>query len=221
MNRFINALLLFIYFPTLLITIFVGFDLPIQILRVPGSELPYKEYIFMGLGILILMVNIRRSIRRWMGMRIVGKVKRFKWNFAVSAERKSRVFTYLVLEGMILAIVGSALYIISKDAWLPALALVLPSIDNLAFMIMGKQRDAFRVGLSSKALIVADRDVTLLYFKGLRKVSIHQQTIYFDYIKELQLSFPLDCIQAEMKDEFFTQLRDQVNTDKVFFSKVS
>ncbi len=221
MNRFINALLLFIYFPTLLITIFVGFDLPIQILRVPGSELPYKEYIFMGLGILILMVNIRRSIRRWMGMRIVGKVKRFKWNFAVSPERKSRVFTYLVLEGMILAIAGSALYIISNDAWLPALALVLPAIDNLAFLIIGKQRDAFRVGLSSKALIVADRDVTLLYFTGLRKVSIHQQTIYFDYIKDLQLSFPLDCIQPEMKDEFFAQLKDQVNTDKVFFSKVS
>jgi hypothetical protein len=221
MNRFINALLLFIYFPTLLITIFVGFDLPIQILRVPGSELPYKEYIFMGLGILFLMVNIRRSIRRWMGMRIVGKVKRFKWNFAVSPERKSRVFTYLVLEGMILAIAGSALYIISNDAWLPALALVLPAIDNLAFLIIGKQRDAFRVGLSSKALIVADRDVTLLYFTGLRKVSIHQQTIYFDYIKDLQLSFPLDCIQPEMKDEFFAQLKDQVNTDKVFFSKVS
>ena len=88
-------------------------------------------------------------------------------------------------------------------------------------MIMGKQRDAFRVGLSSKALIVADRDVTLLYFTGLRKVSIHQQTIYFDYIKDLQLSFPLDCIQPEMKDEFFAQLKDQVNTDKVFFSKVS
>ncbi|MFZ9029531.1 MAG: hypothetical protein ACO2Z9_10980 [Crocinitomicaceae bacterium] len=221
MNRFINALLLFIYFPTLLITIFVGFDLPIQILRVPGSELPYKEYIFMGLGILILMVNIRRSIRRWMGMRIVGKVKRFKWNFAVSQERKSRVFTYLVLEGMILAIAGAALYIISKDAWMPALALVLPAIDNLAFLIIGKQRDAFRVGLSSKALIVADRDVTLLYFTGLRKVSIHQQTIYFDYIKDLQLSFPLDCIQPDMKDAFFAQLKDQVNTDKVFFSKVS
>lgn len=221
MNRFINALLLFIFFPTLLITIYVGFDLPIQILRVPGSELPYKEYIFLGLGILILMVNIRRSIRRWMGMRIVAKVKRFKWNFSVSPERKSRVFTYLVLEGFILAIAGSALYIISNDAWFPALALVLPAVDNLAFMIIGKQRDAFRVGLSSKALIVADRDVTLLYFTGLRKVSVHQQTIYFDYIKDLQLSFPLDCIQPEMKDEFFAQLKDQVNTDKVFFSKVS
>ncbi len=221
MNRFINALLLFIYFPTLLITIFVGFDLPIQILRVPGSELPYKEYIFLGLGILILLVNIRRSVRRWMGMRIVGKVKRFKWNFAVSTERKSRVFTYLVLEGVILAIAGAALYIISKDAWLPAIALILPAIDNLAFLIIGKQRDGFRVGLSSKALIVADRDVTLLYFTGLRKVSIHQQTIYFDYIKDLQLSFPLDCIQSEMKNEFFAQLKDQVNTDKVFFSKVS
>lgn len=221
MNRFINAFLLFFYFPTLLITIFVGFDLPIQILRVSGSELPYKEYIFLGLGIFILLVNVRRSVRRWMGLRIVAKIEGFKWNNAVSQSRKNRVFTYLVLEALIMATAGSALYIITDEAWMPALALVLPAIDNLAFLIIGSKRNAFRVGLSSKALIVADREVTLLYFTGLRKVSVHQQTIYFDYIKELQLSFPLDCIQDEMKEEFFNTLKDQVNTDKVFFSKVS
>lgn len=221
MNRFINAFLLFLYFPTLLITIYVGFDLPIQILRVSGSELPYKEYVFLGLGIFILLINLRRSIRRWMGLRIVSKTKRFKWNYAVSKERKSRVYTYLVLEAVIMATAGTGLFIISEDAWFPALALVLPAIDNFAFMVIGSQKDAFRVGLSSKALIVADREVTLLYFTGLRKVSIHQQTIYFDYIKDLQLSFPLDCIQSEMKDEFFNTLKEQVNTDKVFFSKVS
>lgn len=221
MNRFINAFLLFLYIPTLLVTIFVGFDLPIQILRVPGSELPYKEYIFLGLGIFILLINVRRSVRRWMGLRIVAKVDGFKWNYEVSKSRKSRVFTYLVLEAVIMATAGAALYIISEEAWMPAIALILPAIDNLAFLIIGSQKNAFRVGLSSKALIVADREVTLLYFTGLRKVSIHQQTIYFDYIKELQLSFPLDCIQNEMKEEFFNKLKEQVNTDKVFFSKVS
>lgn len=221
MNRFINAFLLFLYIPTLLVTIFVGFDLPIQILRVPGIELPYKEYIFLGLGIFILLINVRRSVRRWMGLRIVSKIDGFKWNSAVSQSRKSRVFTYLVLEAVIMATAGAALYIISEEAWMPAIALILPAIDNLAFLIIGSNRNAFRVGLSSKALIVADREVTLLYFTGLRKVSIHQQTIYFDYIKELQLSFPLDCIQEEMKEEFFNKLKEQVNTDKVFFSKVS
>lgn len=221
MNNFINALLLFLYIPTLLVTIFVGFDLPIQILRVPGSELPYREYIFLGFGLFILLANTRRSIRRWMGLRIVSKIQGFKWNNAVSQSRKNRVFTYLVLEAVIMATAGAALFIITEEAWMPALALVVPAIDNLAFLIVGTKKNAFRVGLSSKALIVADREVTLLYFTGLRKVSIHQQTIYFDYIKDLQLSFPLDCIQDEMKEEFFNTLKDQVNTDKVFFSKVS
>ena len=78
----------------------------------------------------------------------------------------------------------------------------------------------YRVGLSSKALIVCDREVTVVYFTGLRKVSIHQQTVFFDYIKDLQLSFPLDCIQDESKEEFFDLLEDQLDRDKVFFSHV-
>jgi hypothetical protein len=77
----------------------------------------------------------------------------------------------------------------------------------------------FRIGLSSKALIVADREVTLLYFNGLRKVTIHQSSIYFDYIKGLQLSFPLDCIPEDRMDEFFQELEGSINKDKVFFSK--
>lgn len=221
MNRFINVLLIVLLAPTMLVTIFVGFDLPIQFLRVSGSELPYKEYVFLGLGLLILMINVRRSVRRWMGMYIVSKSKKFKWNHEVTSERKSRVVTYLVLEAVIFSTMAIGLYSVTNEAWMPAVGFLFPAIDNMIFMIVGLAKNAFRVGLSSKALIVADREVTLLYFTGLRKVSTHQQTIYFDYIKDLQLSFPLDCIPESMRKDFFDTLKQQVNTDKVFFSKVS
>ncbi len=217
MNRFINVLLLVVLFPTILLTVYVGFDLPLSFLKTTGQFLPYKFQIFLGIGLFILIIVLRRSIRRWMGMLIVAKQKSFKWNAPVSSSRKKRVLTYLGLEAFIMLFVAIALYTVSKDAFAPAGALLFSVIDNVVFGIVGGVKNGFRVGLSSKALMVADREVILLYFKGLRKVSVHQQTVYFDYIKDLQLSFPLDCIKEESKEEFFSTLEAQMDPKKVYF----
>ena len=217
MNKFINVLLLFILFPTILLTVFVGFDLPLNFLKTTGLHMPYKFEIFLGIGIFILVVFLRRSVRRWMGMLIVSKQKRFKWNVPVSQSRKKRVVTYLGLESFIMIFIGVALYEVANDAFAPAAAFLYSAIDNILFAIVGTLKKGFRIGLSSKALMVADREVTLLYFKGLRKVSVHQQSVYFDYVKSLQLSFPIDCIQEDHKEEFFKILEAQLDPKKVFF----
>lgn len=221
MNRFVNALLLFLLFPTMTLAIFVGFDLPIQFMRVLGSEFPHKEYVFLGFGLAIFIVNLRRSIRKWMGMSMVLKIARFKWNEQVSAQRRKRVGTYSILESVVMFFVAYSLYTITPLAWAPATAFAFAGIENIVFYYTGVSRKGFRVALSSKALIAADREVIVMYFTGLRKVSIHQQTIYFDYIKNLQLSFPLDCIQEESRTEFFEQLKSQLDPEKVYFSKTN
>ncbi len=239
MNRFVNTLLLFILIPTMFLAIVVGFDITLAFLKkyyitltlesdgtfstsVTGNTvrmLPYQLEIFLGLGLLVFIINLRRSIRRWMGMRIVSRTEKFKWNAPVSAARKKRVLTYLTMEGLVFAFVGIALYILTPFAWMPALGYGFVAIDNLIFGIVGSSKNLFRIGLSSKALIVADREVTLLYFTGLRKVSVHQQSIYFDYIKNLQLSFPSNCIQDENRETFMRLLEEQMDPDKVYFSK--
>lgn len=200
------------------LTIFVGFDLPIEMIKISGNNLPYKDYIFLGFGMLILIVIIRRSIRRWMGMRIVNQVKKFKWNAEVSPERKSRVRVYLLLEALVMTFVGIALYQVCETALPPGIAFLIGALDSIIFAIAGSN-GRYRVGISSKAVIVADREVILLYFTGLRKISAHQQTTYFDYIKGLQLSFPTDCIQEDERDEFLKVLEEQIDPDRVFFSK--
>lgn len=204
--------------PTMALTIFVGFDLPIEIFKISGNNLPYKEYIFLGLGMLIVIVIIRRSIRRWMGMSIVNKVKKFKWNAEVSKERKSRVRVYLLLEALVMTFIGIALYEVCETALAPGIAFLIGAVDSVIFAIAGSN-GRYRVGISSKAVIVADREVILLYFTGLRKISAHQQTTYFDYIKGLQLSFPTDCIQEEQREEFLKVLEEQIDPNRVFFSK--
>jgi hypothetical protein len=89
-------------------------------------------------------------------------------------------------------------------------------IEGSIYLLINSKNN-FRVGLSSKAILAVDREVILLYMEGLRQVSISQQTIYFDYINELQLSFPTDCINESERTDFFENLKQSVNQDKVLF----
>ena len=219
MNKFINALLIFILIPTMLFTIIVAFDIPVSIIKTSGAHIPYRFEIFLGIGLLIFIINLRRTIRRWMGMRVVSRIKKFKWNAPVSPERKKRVITYLILETVVFAFVGVALYVLTPQAWMPAIGFAWVAVDNIIFSLVGLQGDRFRIGLSSKALIIGDREVIVLYFKGLRKVSLQQQSIYFDYVNGMQLTFPSNCIQDENRPAFLKLLEDQLDPDRVFFSK--
>jgi hypothetical protein len=94
MNSFINLLLLVISLPTLLLSVFVGFDLPIDFLHTTGKRLPFRMEVYLVLGLLLLIIGLRRSIRRWMGVSMVKKQTKFIWNQPISTERKKRVFVY-------------------------------------------------------------------------------------------------------------------------------
>jgi hypothetical protein len=218
MNKFINALLLFFLFPTMGLTIFVGFDLPIEILKVSGGHLPYRKEAFLAFGLILFLINLRRSIRKWMGIHLILKVNRFSWNKEVSSERKNRIVVYSLLESFVMFVVAYGLYTISKEAIFPAIGLVFGGLDGIIFLVYGLSRKAFRLGITSKAVILADREVNLIYFSGLRKISIHQDSIFFDYIKGLQLNFPSNCIAENEKDSFFENLKSQLDTDRVFIT---
>lgn len=218
MNRLINSVLLFILFPTLTLAIYVGFDLPIESLHTTGALMPYKKAVFLGLGVLLLVIALRRTVRRWMGMSLVLRTEKFKWNQLAGLERLKRVRVYTLMEAFVFLSVALGLYAVTPFAWLPALAFAVVFLDNLLFLLVGSVRKGFRIGITSKAVIMADRDVQLIYFSGLRKVSIHQDSIYFDYINDLQLNFPLDAVSPDQIDLFFDQLSAQLDRDRVFIT---
>ena len=219
MNSFVNAILLALTFPLIMLTIIVGFDLPVEILKTSGKNLSFADEIFWLLATLMGLIAFRRSLKRWMGMKIVNTTERFIINFEVSTARKNRVVVYNLIESCIMLSLGLSIYNLTTHALVPTLVLLSFSFDNVLFLAIG-YKNRFRIGLSSKALIVSDREVTVIYFEGLRKISIEQQTIYFDYIKDLQLSFPTNCLRDEDKELIFNGLNDIVDKDKVMFSKI-
>jgi hypothetical protein len=215
MNSFINLILLVISLPTLLLSVFVGFDLPIDILHTTGKRIPFGAEVYLLLGLLLLIIGLRRSIRRWMGVSMVKQSTKFVWNAPISKERRLRVFVYNSLEGLVFISLAFAHWFLTSSAAFVLIVYLILAADAFLFVLI--QKGNFRVGLSSKAILVADREVILIYLNGLRKVSISQQTIYFDYIEELQLSFPLDCIEIAHRQEFFGALEKQIDRDRVLF----
>lgn len=219
MNKFFNVLLLLVFFPTMLLAIVVGFDLPLSFLHTSGAALTYREEIFLGLGLFLLIINIRRSSRRWVALRLVNQLPKYKWNTVVSKERVKRIYSYNFLEALVMLSAGCGVYSLTSDAWMPLIGLAFGALDGILFAVYGAKSGKFRVGLTSKALLAGDRDVVLIYFTGLRRVSFQQQTLFFDFReKDMQFRFPIDLIPQERRGEFFTELKNTVDEKRVYFS---
>ena len=76
-------------------------------------------------------------------------------------------------------------------------------------------RNRFRVGISSKAVIVADREVTIGYFSGLRQVTLGTESIYFDYIKNTAFFSHRFINDADIAS-FRSSVKSMIDQDRVF-----
>jgi hypothetical protein len=219
MNKFVNILLLLISFPALAFVVYIGFDFPVEFLKTTGNNIPFKQEIFLGFGAILLTVGGRRSMKRWTGMRMVSQISRFQWNYPMGKSRIRQANMYLNLEAMMHLFLAFATYTITPQAWPISAVYLMLGIDHLIFEIYGTSRNKFRVGITKNAIVVADRDVKIIYFSGLRKVSTQQQSLFFDYIKELQIAIPIDAVAAENRTSFRETIEQIVDRDKVFFSE--
>lgn len=219
MNRFVNVLMLFLFFPAMVLVILIAFDLPLEFLGTSGSQLTYKVEILGGFAALLLFVHLRRSMQRWMGMNLVSQSEKFLWIQEVSPARMRRVVVYNLLETGIFGTIAIGLYLVTPFAWPLSLCFGIVSLDSLVFLLIGKTKRFFRAGITKNAVVVADRDVTVAYFSGLRRVHRHQESLFFEYIKGVQLFFPMDCLQKEHEEDFYRIMQDQVDPEKVFITQ--
>ncbi|MFT5580975.1 MAG: hypothetical protein ACI9G9_000214 [Psychromonas sp.] len=214
MNKLTNVLLLMITFPILALTIIVGRDLPLEMLKTSGANLPFKEVIFSVLAVIIFLIVFKRSLKRWIGMKLLLQSDKYVYNVEVSKVRKQRVILYTILESAVLLSLSYALLQVSQEAVLISFAYGLGVIDSWMFCAIGVYKKGFRVGITKKAMVLADRDVRAVYFLGLRKLSISQDTLYFDYIKDLKLHAPINAV--ENQKELLVALLSQTDDTKVF-----
>ncbi len=219
MNRSINILLFLLFVPIALFSIVVGFDLPLSFLKTSGENLPFIQEIYYVAAALFFMIGARRSLRRWSGLKLVSNTSKYIWSKPMDKKRTGRVGMYLILEGVFHLVFALVLHEVTSYFLPVSIVLILLSVDHFIFAILGSTRKLYRVGITKNAIVFADREVNVIYFSGLRSVSIQQDSLYFDYIKELQLTAPLDGISSADRASFRETVANLVDRNVVFFSE--
>ena len=219
MNKFVNIFLLLLVFPALFLSIFVGFDLKIEMLRIDAEDIPYLTEIYAGFAFIILFIGGKRALNRWTGVRMLSKIDSFGWNYEVNSIRKKQVTLYLLIEGLIHILIAFAFLFLTIKSLPIIFVMIILGFDHFIFCLFGNVKSIWRLGITNKAIVLGDREFKIIYFSGLRKVTVQQQTIFFEYIKDLQLSISLESIKEENRASFKAFLDDKLDRDKVFFSQ--
>lgn len=217
MNKITNILLVLSSIPILGLCVFIGLDLPLELLKTTGAQLPYQDILFGACFGWLFFIVFRRSMKRWTGMRLVNQLEKFVWNQPISKNRKQRVITYNLLETLVFTSLAIGTYLLCPQGWLISLGYGIGCIDNLVFTVLGSSKNLWRIGITKKAVLLADRDVRVAYFYGLRKISFAQETLFFDYIKDLHLHLPLTAVEDQKS--FFAHLANCIDEEKVYWDE--
>ena len=217
MNRFANSWLLLTAILIFPFAFAIGYNIDYSLfgLQVQGVEFEYKELVFGIAAGVVFLFGALKATRRWMGLRIVAEKKKFIYSDIISDERKRRVSLYGVLEIVFLLLFGGYYATLSEYSLYVGLVYFIIAAEHIVHLGLGLGRNLYRIGLTKKALVAVDRESRVLFFSGLRKISKHQQTLYFEYKNDLVMHIPMNMIPNETI--FMNELRQVVNPDKVFF----
>jgi hypothetical protein len=202
------------------VAIAVGKNLDFNLfgIAIQGEEFPYQDIIFISSAALIFLLGALRSSKKWIGMNVVKQVNRFKFSTPISEGRKSRVLLYNVLEILFFLSFAAGLFYFSMSTKYIVLVFVLLSLDSIINTILGINARRYRVGITKNAVVMADRETKAIYFTGLKRISRHQQTLYFEYTNGLVLHFPTNLIPDDEWENFAITLREQVSDEKVYYT---
>lgn len=222
MNRIFNIWILIITVLTYPAAIAIGKNLDFSLfgLTIQGEEFPYKELYFAICAGLIFLFGAIRSSKKWLGLRVVKQVDRFQFTTPISAKRKRRIRLYNTLEIIFYLLFAGGLIYFSEYAIYVTLVFFILAIDSSINTFVGLSKKQYRIGMTKKAIVMADRETKAIYFKGLKKITHHQQTLYFEYINGLVLHFPDDLIPKDKWSSFVDTLKANVSAEKVYYSNL-
>ncbi|WP_107039030.1 hypothetical protein [Brumimicrobium mesophilum] len=221
MNKIYNTWIFIISLLTLPFAFAVGLNEVFGIfgLKIHGDQFEYKELVFGIAAGLIFLLGASRSSRKWSGIKIVNQVDRFQFNSVISNERKQSVLLNNSIEIVGFFLIGTVFIIFSKDAIFITLIFLIFIVDSIINTIRGMIGKKYRVGMTKKAIVSVDREVIAIYFKGLKRISITKDQLFFEYNNnDLVLDFQLNTIPVEKQEEFMRLLRINVDETQVYFS---
>lgn len=223
MNKFYNSWITIVCISSIPIALAIGLneDFTIFGYTIEGEEFAYGDLAFAIAGGIVLVLGGFKAVRKWMGLRLVTQTEKFSFITSISKERKQRVRLYNTIEILFLVLWGGLFFYLSSASWSLAFVLFLIATEHLLNSLVGLNGNKFRIGVTKKAILRVDREVDVVYFKGLQKITVQQQSIIFEYINGLVLHLPLDAIPDDQLKEFEKEIKEKINPERVYYSGLS
>jgi hypothetical protein len=220
MNRVVNSftfLALGIY--CFLVFVIVS-DLSFSTWNLKG--LPYKFEIITTLTLIVLMLGLIRTHRRWQGTRDMKRYSNFIYVTGVDRSQLQQGILVTSLEVLffIAVILFCTMYLeLSPEFVLPMIGvLAFISLESLVFIVrLAIGGTAFRAGFNEDVIAYFDREMHLFYYTGLQRVELNQKDlINFQYRDGLHITFATDAIPKAERKVFRDALVSMLETKNVY-----
>lgn len=217
MTKLINLIVFFLLFITGLLVVFYHFDLEIGLIR--GKYIPFVQEIIWGVTGFIALLLIFRVTSKWSSLLFFHRIRNFKWEGNMSSKRVQWVLTVMSLELIFLFTFGTFFLFFDDISFILGLLLLTLTIEKGLFILFSKKMNAYRIGLSSKALLYFDKDLKTTPIINAIKVEAQSGELFFIDVNGMAHKFPLYAVKESDVKIFRQELETLLLDNNVMISQ--
>ena len=147
MNRIYNSWTFILAIPTLGYAFLDSLDENYHLLAkaVLYIQTHFHHELFLTVSILIFLINLRRSVKKWRGIYIINQTKKYLFTAPISGYKKKVVISKNLFEIFSFSLLFIGFTVISKDAYLISIVLLIFIIDMILNTILGLRFKKYRL----------------------------------------------------------------------------
>ena len=220
MNKIINIFSLVLLFLFSFLAVGNYEDIGISVYEI--NDIKFLKEICFGLTVVIGLFGLLRIQRRWTGIKDIKSFKKFVYKTPLSKKAKGLVLMFSVMEIIFLSFfVGlfvKELHLDVEHYLTPIIVVLLIIIGEIIiFTIYALQsKDVLIMGVNKNLIAYFDREIHIVYFDGLQRISVYQNRLHFKYKLDLNIFVELDFIPKENLLEFKQSLEEVLLEKGVF-----
>ncbi len=220
MNKVINIFSLILLFLFSFLAIGNIEDIGISVYEI--NDIKFLREICLGLILVIGLFGWLRIQRRWTGIKDIKSFNKFVYKTPLSKKAKAMVVMFSAMELIFLSFfVGLFVKELPFDVdqvLLPIIVvLVIIIVEIIIFTVYAfKSKNILIMGVNKNLIAFFDREIHIVYFDGLQRISVYQNRLHFKYKLDLNIFVEIDYIPQENLIDFKKSLESVLLKKEVF-----
>ncbi|MGV6860955.1 MAG: hypothetical protein ACWA41_04235 [Putridiphycobacter sp.] len=220
MNKVVNIFTLGFLFLFSFLVVGNYEDIGISVYEI--DQIKFLKEISIGIIVVVALLGFIRIKRRWVGVKDIKAFNKFEYVSPLSKKAKTMVVMFGVMEIVFLSFFV-ALFL--KELPLDIDHLLLPMMGILLLLILEiiaftlysfNAKNVNIIGINKNLITYFDREIHIVFFDGLQRISIYQNRLHFKYKLDLNIFVELDFVPKENLLTFKAELEKVLLAKGVF-----